>query len=189
MNTTRASLLVRIKDADAGEAWAEFHELYAPLIYRYARKRGLNHEDADDIRSECYKAIVQQIADFKYDYTKGRFKAWLRTIVDRRTIDLFRKKREHQANSADFAQLEAAHQSPEEVWDAEWQSQHLRHCVQQLRGEVSPTTFKVFDIVVVQDRSVAEACAELGMNPNQVYKAKARMLDRVRERMAEFGCQ
>ncbi|MCP4246612.1 MAG: sigma-70 family RNA polymerase sigma factor [bacterium] len=189
MNTTRASLLIRIKDPDAADAWSEFHDLYAPLIYRYGRRRGLSRDDADDVRSECYQAIVRQIRTFDYDKTKGGFKAWLRTMVDRRVIDLFRKKREQQANSGDLRQLEAVHPSPEEVWEMEWTNQHLKHCVEQLRSEVSRTTFEAFSIVVIEGRPVAEACDVLGMNANQVYKAKARMLRRVREKMAELGCE
>jgi RNA polymerase sigma-70 factor (ECF subfamily) len=189
MRTTRASLLIRIKDPNATDAWSEFHDLYAPLIYRYARRRGLSRDDADDVRSECYKAIVQQIKTFDYDKAKGGFKAWLRTMVDRRVIDLFRKRREQQANTGILGQLEAVHSSPEEVWEAEWKNQHLKHCVEQLRSEVSRRTFEAFSIVVIQGRPVAEACDELGMNPNQVYKAKARMLRRVRDKMAELGCE
>jgi RNA polymerase sigma-70 factor (ECF subfamily) len=189
MRTTRASLLIRIKDPNAKEAWSEFHDLYAPLIYRYARRRGLNRDDAEDVRSECYRAIVEQIKTFHYDKAKGGFKAWLRTMVDRRVVDLFRKKREHHANTRALGQIEAVHPSPEEVWEAEWKNQHLQHCVEQLRSEVSRRTFEVFSIVVIQGRPVAEACDELGMNPNQVYKAKARMLRRVRDKMIEFGCE
>lgn len=187
MDTTRASLLVRIKDPNADDAWSEFHDLYAPLIYRYARRRGLSRDDADDVRSECYKAIVQQIRTFDYDRAKGGFKAWLRTMVDRRVIDLFRKKREQQANSGDLRKLEATHLSPEHIWEREWTDQHLKHCVEQLRGEVSRTTFEAFSIVVIQGRPVTEACDALGMNANQIYKAKTRMLHRVRAKMAEFG--
>jgi len=188
MRTTRASLLIRIRDPNAGEAWSEFHELYAPLIFRYARRRGLNRDDADDVRSECYKAIVQQIGTFDYDKAKGGFKAWLRTMVDRRVIDHFRKKREQNANSGAVRQLEAVHASPEEIWETEWRNQHLKHCVEQLRSEVSRATFAAFSIVVIEGRPVEEACRELEMNPNQVYKAKARMLRRVRDKMVEFGC-
>jgi len=189
MKTTRASLLIRIRDPDAADAWSEFHDLYAPLIYRYARRRGLNRDDADDVRSECYRAIVQQIETFHYDKAKGGFKAWLRTIVDRRVTDLFRKKREQQANTGVLGQLEDAHSSPAEVWETEWKNQHLKHCVEELRGEVSRRTFEAFTIVVIQGRPVAEACDELGMNPNQIYKARARMLRRVRDKMAELGCE
>ncbi len=189
MNTTRASLLIRIKDPNANEAWSEIHDLYAPLIYGYARRRGLSRDGAEDVRSDCYQAIVQQIKTYDYDRAKGGFKAWLRTMVDRRVIDRFRKKREQQANSGDLRELEAVHPSAEEVFEKQWKNQHLKHCVEQLRSEVSRTTFEAFSIVVIEGRSVAEACDVLGMNANQVYKAKARMLRRVREKMAEFGCE
>ncbi len=189
MDTTRASLLVRIKDARDTEAWAQFHDIYAPLIYRYARKRGLSREDAEDVRSKCYEAVVQQIKTFDYAKSRGGFKAWLRTIVDRRVIDLYRKKREQRAGSDVLRQVEADQPSPEEVWERQWRKQHLKYCVEQIRSEVSQRTFEAFSIVVIDGRPVLEACDELGLNRGQVYKAKARMLQRVRKKMAEIGCE
>ncbi len=49
MNTveaTRASLLARIRDFRDELAWGEFAQLYTPLIYRFARRSGLQHADA-----------------------------------------------------------------------------------------------------------------------------------------------
>jgi len=46
---TRASLLLRLRDAQDGEAWREFVDLYAPLVYGYARKQGLQDADAADL--------------------------------------------------------------------------------------------------------------------------------------------
>ncbi len=40
LTTTRSTLISRIKDFEDREAWREFHNVYAPLIYRYARARG-----------------------------------------------------------------------------------------------------------------------------------------------------
>lgn len=37
---TRASLLVRLRDRHDDTAWAQFVEVYGPLVYRYARRRG-----------------------------------------------------------------------------------------------------------------------------------------------------
>ncbi len=39
--STRISLLKRVKDPDDAAAWREFHALYAPLLFRYARARAL----------------------------------------------------------------------------------------------------------------------------------------------------
>jgi len=43
---TRLSLIVRLRDLQDQQAWAQFVELYAPPIYGYARKRGLQDADA-----------------------------------------------------------------------------------------------------------------------------------------------
>ena len=47
---TRQSLLVRLRDPKDGQAWAEFVAIYAPLIDRLARAKGLQAADAADLR-------------------------------------------------------------------------------------------------------------------------------------------
>jgi RNA polymerase sigma-70 factor (ECF subfamily) len=183
MDTTRASLLFRIKDPCNTEAWSEFHTLYAPLLYRYARARGLSHEDAEDVRSTCYEAIVRQMPHFEYDKQKGGFKGWLRTLVNRRVIDLMRKRREPLADTRELAELPAAESAADELWEQHWRQQHLRYCVQQAGLQVSEQSFTAFRMLVEEQRSVPEVCEQLGMNTNQVYKAKARVLAAVRELM------
>ena len=93
MDPTRPSLLVRVKNRDDNEAWNEFFDLYSPLLYSYARDRGLSHDDAEEIQSSCYESIVKNIVSFDYESDKGGFRAWLRTMVNRRVIDLFRRKK------------------------------------------------------------------------------------------------
>ncbi|HKB35845.1 MAG TPA: sigma factor, partial [Gemmataceae bacterium] len=53
---TRPSLLVRIRDAADREAWRQFVELYAPLVYRFARRRGLQDADAADLAQDVLSA-------------------------------------------------------------------------------------------------------------------------------------
>ena len=45
-DATRPSLLVRIRDPRDREAWGQFVEIYAPLVYEMARRRGLQDADA-----------------------------------------------------------------------------------------------------------------------------------------------
>src|SRR5262245_20386893 len=125
MNTTRHSLLIRIKDPRDTAAWAQFHDLYAPLLYRYARARELSREDADDVRSTCYEAIVAQIKEFEYDKSRGGFKAWLQTLVYRRVVDLLRKRHEGRADTDQLRDLPDDAPGPDEVWDHQWKNQHL----------------------------------------------------------------
>ncbi len=187
MATTRSTLLARIKNPRNTEAWAQFYELYAPLIYRYARARRLGREDAEDVRSKCYEAIVQQIKTFDYDRAKGGFKAWLRTLVNRRVVDLLRKKRERHAESEELRLLVAEEPTPDEIWERQWKHQHLKYCVEQIRTSMSQHYFEAFSKLVLEGWTVSEVCDHLGLSPNQVYKAKSRLLRRVRRKLAEIG--
>ena len=46
---TRASLLLQIRDGTNHGAWREFMNLYGPVVYGFARKRGLQDADAADL--------------------------------------------------------------------------------------------------------------------------------------------
>ena len=183
LSNTRASLLVRLRDISDGAAWCEFHELYAPLLYHYARARGLHHVDAEEVRSECFAALVRQMLEFEYDRAKGTFKSWLRTMVCRRVADRLRRQRELNVEGNVLDQLQDDHSGEDEAWEAEWRRQHLNYCIDQAKLEVSEQTWQAFQLLAEKDATVVEVGNQLGMNSNQVYKAKARMLSVIKRRM------
>lgn len=184
---TRPSLLLRLRDPNDAEAWTRFEELYAPLLYRYARSRGLGHDDAEDVRATCYESIVRGIREFEYDPARGKFKAWLRTLVDRRVIDLLRKRRDRLAESHELREAPGREPDAADAWDAEWRRRHLEYCLEAIRPEVRPEQYEAFRLVVIEDVPVPEVSARTGLNANQIYKAKGRILGLVRSRMDELG--
>jgi len=187
VNTTRASLLIRVKNRADGCAWEEFHQLYAPLLYRYARARGLDHQDAEEIRDECLLIIARKIGAFEYDKRKGGFKNWLYTIASGKVIDLLRSGRMPVANSHDMNGLSDPAATPDEAWERQWKDRHLRYCVEQVRGSVSEANYRAFHLLVLEGCSVEEVCTSLDMNANRVYKAKSRVLRVVRCKLAELA--
>ena len=76
--------------------------------------------------------------------------------------------------------------SPQETWERPWRSEHLKYCVEKARSRVSDRNFQVFQLLVMEDHTVEEVCSNLGLNPNQVYKAKARVLRHVSQMMADL---
>ena len=60
---TRASLLLRVHDPNNHGAWREFVELYGPLIFRFASKRGLQDADAADLTQIVFQALVGDSVD------------------------------------------------------------------------------------------------------------------------------
>ena len=46
---TRYSLIERVQDLADEAAWVEFLAIYQPVLYRMARRRGLQDADAQDV--------------------------------------------------------------------------------------------------------------------------------------------
>src|SRR4051794_27022112 len=84
---TRASLLVRLRDPRDETAWVEFVQLYAPLVYAYARKQGLQDADAADLSQDVLVAFVRSVRGLEYDPCRGSFRNYLFTVVRHKLAD------------------------------------------------------------------------------------------------------
>lgn len=180
---TRSSLLLRVRDHADETAWAEFHDLYSPFLYDYARSRGLQAADAEEVRSECLIAITKQIAEFRYERKRGAFRSWLRTMVVRRVIDQFRRRGRWQMDASRLAGLVDDADQPDELWARMWRQNHLRHCMKQVQRLVTAVTWEIFESLVDERETVAEVCERLQVSRNQVYKARGRVLELIRQKM------
>src|SRR5262245_8405404 len=89
--TTRPSLLVRIRDARDSEGWSQFVEIYAPLVYGFARRHGLQDADAADVTQDVLRAVARSARRLEYDPRRGSFRGWLFTIVRNELRDFFRR--------------------------------------------------------------------------------------------------
>jgi RNA polymerase sigma factor (sigma-70 family) len=186
METTRVSLLLRIRDRRDARSWEEFDGLYRPMLYRFAVMRGLDHAEAEDVVQHCMTVIQEHIARFDYDPRKGRFKGWLRTMVHNRVRNLLRDRHEQTAESQDFKRDQAREQPPEEMFDRVWMEEHLKHCLLLMRNEVEEASFAAFRLYVIEERPVDEVCKELNMTTNQLYKVKWRLTQKLAEKMKEL---
>src|SRR6059036_1716125 len=90
---TRASLLLRLRDPRDDAAWTEFVDLYAPLIYGYARKQGLQDADAVDLSQEVISAVASAVGKLEYDPRRGTFRGWLFRVVQRKLSNWRRAQR------------------------------------------------------------------------------------------------
>ena len=56
---TESTLVRRLGDPRDDEAWSRFDSLYRPVIYRYARSRGLQHADAETLVGEVMSRVFR----------------------------------------------------------------------------------------------------------------------------------
>src|SRR5688500_1871743 len=79
--STRASLLLRLRDPQDHEAWMEFVGLYEPVIYRTIRRNGLQDADAREVMQELFLAVSRSIDRWDPAKERGSFRAWLRRVA------------------------------------------------------------------------------------------------------------
>src|SRR3954462_9394966 len=90
---TRVSLLIQIRDGSNHAAWREFVNLYGPVVYGFARKRGLQDADAADLMQDVLRSVSSAIGRLDYDRKQGTFRGWLFTITRNKIFNFLSARR------------------------------------------------------------------------------------------------
>jgi RNA polymerase sigma-70 factor (ECF subfamily) len=191
--TTRASLLVRLRDAGDARAWSEFSDVYVPLIYGFARRHGLQDADAADLTQDVLRAVSRGISKLDYDPRAGTFRGWLFTVVRNKLRDFRARPRQLAQGSGDtqlhnlLAEQPGDEDLDENHWETQWQQQVFQRAARQIESEVEPATWQAFWRTAVEGRSGKEVATELGLSVAAVYLAKSRVMARLKQRVQEWG--
>ena len=172
----------RLKDWNDQDSWRDFFELYWRLIFDVARKSGLSEADAQDVVQETIVAVAQQMPEFRYDPTRGRFKSWLCLITRRRIADRLRKHyREPRTpgESTTDAALELLPDttlaSMDSLWEQEWRQHLYQLALERVKRNVRPEHFQIFDLYVTQGWPVTQVARALGVSLPLIYVTRHRI--------------
>lgn len=186
--TTRVSLLVRLRDPQDRQAWAQFVDLYAPLVYGFARKHGLQDADAADLTQGVLRAVSVSAGRLEYDPQRGSFRGWLFTIVRNqlRTFLSARRPGLNQGSGDEAMQRlleaqEAPGADPARLWEQEWERQLFAWAVEQIRPRFHEATWQAFWQTAVEGDSPHNVARGLGLSQAAVYLARSRVMARLRE--------
>lgn len=188
--TTRASLLVRLRNPQDHTAWQRFVDVYTPLIYGYARRRGLQEADAADVTQDVLLRVSSAAGKLQYDPERGSFCGWLCTLVHHRVYDFIQSARRRATGTGDTAAQLHLEQQPAAEWTAEWDEEwrhRLFHCAAELvRGEFAAASWEAFWRTAVEGQKPGETANALGLSIGAVYIAKSRVLTRLKAAVQEL---
>ncbi len=189
VNTTRPSLLVRIKDLRDEMAWGEFAQLYTPLIYRFARQSGLQDADASLVTQDVLVTVARTIHRFEYNRKTGSFRGWLKVVTRSRLTDFLRAQGREVQGTGDTAMLhvmdEQLDASQPDLWEREFRRTLFEWAVDRIRCDFEDTTWQAFWQTSVGDRETADVAEELGLSVGAVYIARSRVLARLRQEVLD----
>jgi RNA polymerase sigma-70 factor, ECF subfamily len=190
--STSTCLLKRVK-RQSQAAWERLASLYAPLVYHWCRKAGLEPNQAAEVGQEVFRAVARKIAEFHRDREGDTFRRWLRTITQG-------KIREHAMGSLEDVpgaeqsdsrvQLQDASDAEPEAEDpaaiAEEVRLLYRRAAELIRMEFDDLAWQAFWRVAVERQKPEEAAGALGIAECAVYLAKSRIRRRLRQEFAEL---
>lgn len=187
-SSTSVSLLDSVRRGDQ-EAWSRFAAIYVPLVYQWARQARLQEDDARDVSQEVFLSVIKNLPGFRAEEPGQSLRAWLRTITKNAVIDLFRrKKRQNEESWVSRADLEWLDEEDEEAVREREEERKLllRRAFEVVKVDFEPVTWQMFWQVTVEELPAAEVAAQRGVSAWAVYKARSRVLSRVREALADF---
>ena len=183
-----STLLGQVK-AGRPEAWARLVELYGPVVYRWCRRAGVGREDAADVVQEVFCSVAARVADFRRSEPGDSFSAWIGTITRNKIRDWFRRHR----GRAEARGGTDAYEHLREIPDLDEPSQTAvrvddggllsRRAMELVRAEFEDRTWEAFWRVTVDGQYPADVAEDLDMSVNAVYKAKFRVLRRLRQEL------
>lgn len=178
---THATLLARLAGDDAPAAWPEFVSRYGDLIRGFARRRGLQTADVDDVTQDVLVSLSKALPGFRYDPAKGKFRSYLKTVV----VRAIAKKSLQRRGEFTLLDLDGATRDgldapdAESHWEVEWRQYHVRLAMRTINSEFNEADRSAFELYALHGREARDVASDLGLSVDQVYQAKSRITRRL----------
>jgi RNA polymerase sigma-70 factor (ECF subfamily) len=192
MHSTSLSLLQRIVSPDNSSerdaAWAHFADLYTPLLLAWSLKQRLQDADAADFVQEVLLHLSRVLPEYRR--VEGhRFRDWLFTVVRHLYSDFRTQRKNRTLPGTDGLSGFEDSVPPDLVADMdehEYRLRLTRRCLEMIQGDFTPLTWNAFRLLAVEGRPVAEVVSELGITDDAAHSARRRVVERIREELADF---
>jgi RNA polymerase sigma factor (sigma-70 family) len=161
--STQLSLLEAATHGLTNDALERVMALYWKPVYRFIRlKFRKNNEDAKDLTQGFFTTALERDFFTRFDPAKASFRTYLRMAVERFAANQHaasnRQKRGGDVQFEPVKDYVATTESPEQIFDREWQRQLFALALDDLRGhcdasrkQLQFSIFDAYDLAVDED--------------------------------------
>lgn len=191
---TRASLILRLQDAEDIAAWDEFAAIYGPVVFNVALSRGFQAADAENLVQEVFMAVASSISNWLQRDDRGSFRAWLLRITRNAAVDMITQKatrklgRDGSKAQAHLANLPAPSELTSAL-DLEYERMVFQWASERVRDSVAEHTWQAFWLTSVEEFSIEAAATKLNTRPGNIYFARSRVMARIKELVQQYQGQ
>ena len=186
---TRLTLLTQLPSR-----WPEFVTVYEPFLLQNVRAAGVRPQDVRDVVQTVFVSLLRKLPGFQYDNRVGRFRGWLRRVVQNAVIDFYRSEAGRRETLKKVAtQQEIAppvvpefEETSEGSADDVQRQRILTYVLSVVQAETKPLTWNCFSQHLLQGRGAREVADELQVSSNAVYVNASRVLEKIRLRCGEL---
>lgn len=131
----------------AKPAWEALARTYWPALYRYIRRRGYSHHEAEDLTQGFFARLLEKNVLREASQARGRFRSFLLASVTHFLANEFDRKQALKRGGAEsFVSFDAAEfdlpsreveEPPDKLFDRAWAEAILASAMTRLEGEFS----------------------------------------------------
>ena len=179
---TRASLILRLKNAEDVAAWNDFVAIYAPVLFRVACRHGFQIADAENLIQEVLLSISRALPQWLQREDRGSFRAWLLKIARNEAVDMLARRATRPLGKDGLEAERLLAEVPDHrgdlssQFDLEYEQAVFQWAAAQVRDSVSDTTWQSFWLTHVEALSVDRVAQQLKMRTGTVYVARGRVM-------------
>jgi RNA polymerase sigma factor (sigma-70 family) len=185
-------MMMRLRDPQDAPAWCEFVALYAPVIYRLARRHGLQDGEAADFTQSVLQAVPSAAERLKVDPGPGTFRGWMFSLVHPRLSDLLKQQKTPTIVSENWwteGQQDAGIPSPSDMWKEEHRRQLVVLAAEKAKAVFTEPAWLAFERTALLGRDQAEVARELGTSVGSVHAARCRVQAKIQQLVNQAQAQ
>ena len=177
------------RDALSPADWEHFYPKYRSLIIMYGNKQKLSRDQIRELIDQVYDTLRAKDKISCYDPSRGRFRDYLGGIIRNCIRDLRKKARAEKRNfivNMEELPEHSADDSGEVEWQELWRNYLFSLALEELKRQVSPRHFQIFQLCKLQGRDANTVAAFVGENRANIYAVSSRCTKKLKELVGEL---